>query len=163
MRKEILQATMISLTRVLPRLDYDREKSGFRALLCTIVRNHLRSAWRRNRAVVVDAGLPDWEIDRMVDENPQANPEAVWDRLWRQNILLQALERARRQVEPSTYESFSRHVLSGQSAAVVARDLGMTVNAVHQHRHRLIVILRRHVRELCLEVGENVEERANGL
>jgi len=151
---EVLQETMISLTRVLPGFRYDRKLTGFRGLLYTIVRNHVRSAWRRQRAFHLQADLPEWDLAGVSDDSPQANPEAMWEKLWRQNLLLRALERVRKQVLGTTYESFVEYVIKGRPAGQVARELGIEVNGVHQHRHRMVRLLREQVRLLQEDVGE---------
>ena len=53
------------------------------------------------------------------------------------------LELVRAEIVDSTWEAFRRTTLEEQSAAQVATDLGMSVNAVHIARSRFLGRLRR--------------------
>jgi RNA polymerase sigma factor (sigma-70 family) len=153
-RQDVLQETMISLAYLLPEWEYNPERGGLRSLLYTIVRNRLRSIWRRQNRTVLDTDLEGWDSGELPDNNALTDPEAVWERMWQRNLLLCALERVKQQVTPTTYESFSRYVLANRPAKHVAMELGITTNAVHQHRHRVVRLIKREIQQLCADVGE---------
>ena len=56
--------------------------------------------------------------------------------------------------EPATWQAFWRVVTQGESGVEVARDLGMSVNAVYVAKHRVLRRLREEL-EGMLEDGES--------
>jgi RNA polymerase sigma-70 factor (ECF subfamily) len=156
---EVLQQTMITLLRVLPRFEYRRAPGQFRCYLRRIVHSHVVDTVRRQRKYVLasagsgeDGELVD-PFARIADET-SAQACADWDRQWERNLLVQALERVRTAVSQTTFASFCRYVLEGRSVEDVCRELGLTANTVYQHRNRVLAILRREVEQIRADVGE---------
>jgi RNA polymerase sigma-70 factor (ECF subfamily) len=157
MAREVVQETMVALLQTLPRFVYDRDRGRFRVYLYCMVRTSIRAALRR-RQRDIPVGHPGdgaaanlWA--RLLDESV-AEAGAEWDRQWEQNLLAQALKRVQAKVSQTTFRSFSRYVLDGCAAAAVGQELGLTANAVHQHRSRVIELLRREMALIREELGE---------
>jgi RNA polymerase sigma factor (sigma-70 family) len=155
--REVMQETMIALLQTLPRFVYDRTKGQFRHYLCTVVRTSIRAAVRRqSRYVQVSHPLGEDTPDpfaQIPDENA-AEACADWDRHWEQNLLAQALARVQGKVNETTFRSFSRYVLDGCPAAQVCEELGLTANAVYQHRNRVTDLLRREIAQIRADLEE---------
>ena len=74
----------------------------------------------------------------------------IWDEECRQAILKDALAklRATTRTDPKTIEAFVRHVIDRQPPETVARELGMSVQAIYLAKHRCLARLRSIVEEL---------------
>ena len=157
MAHEVMQETLVALLQTMPQFAYDRAKGQFRSYLYCMVRTSIGAALRRRRRYLLignpgDENTPN-PLAHIRDEN-SAEAGADWDRQWEQHLLAQALERVRRKVNETTFRSFSRYVLEGRPAEEVSRELGLTANAVHQHRSRVIDLLRREMARIREELGE---------
>ena len=60
-------------------------------------------------------------------------------------LVRRAMEAVRAEVEPSTWQAFWRMTVEGHSSAEVARDLGLSPNAVRQAKYRLLRRLRQEL------------------
>ncbi len=160
MADEVLQETMISLLAELPKFEYTPGRGRFRSYLLSIVNNRIRRAFQRqsihqNRHNSLEAientgkqhsiSLIDTKLDQ---------PGSDWDKLWENNIALQALIQVRARVGQIAYRSFELNVLEGWSVKTVAAELSLSPNEIYQHKDRLKKMLRQEYQTLVLEIGE---------
>ncbi|NOY81096.1 MAG: sigma-70 family RNA polymerase sigma factor [Kiritimatiellaeota bacterium] len=155
---DVLQESMVCLMKALPVFQYDQARGRFRAFLFRIVDARIKDAYRRNRRYCLTADEPrpaGWGDAPAADPEQNANtaPE-LWDRMWDYNLLVNALDKVRRRVNTRTFRSFEMYVLQEKSAAEVSARLGIAQNTVHQHRNRIIRMLRGELRKLKTQVGE---------
>jgi RNA polymerase sigma-70 factor (ECF subfamily) len=153
---EVLQQTMITLMRVLPSFECRQIPGQFRSCLRRIVHAHVVNTVRRQRKYVLGSAGDGEGTDPFAQIPDENSPQACadWDRQWERNLLAQALERVQAKVSDTTFTSFSRSVLEGCSVETVCRELGLTANAVYQHRNRVLALLRREIEQVRAEVGE---------
>jgi len=152
---DVLQESMVCLLRHMDSFSYDPEKGRFRSFLLRIVHSRVRDAFRRNRKY---CGL-EQNSDTTTDAAqkvpaPEEEPAAeLWDRLWKCNLLVRALERVKSKVDTRTFQSFDLYVLRNRPAEQVAAELGFTPNVVYQQRVRIIKMLQKEVLQLQAETG----------
>ena len=153
---DVLQETMVCLLRTLPRFSYDRDKGKFRSFLLKIADSRVKDAYRRRRRYE-ELGSES-NLARLLRQLPDAPEDAapwqVWDALWEQNLLVQALKIVKKRVNKGTFRSFEMYVLRELPIAEVAAELGIRPNTIYQHRNRVIKILRREIDRLKSEIGE---------
>jgi RNA polymerase sigma-70 factor (ECF subfamily) len=128
---------------------YDAAKGRFRGFLkvCT-----LRAWWkmlRRRRG--------DNTALKQIDPDDAAI-EQVWNDVWEQENLRRALEMTRERYSSRpdrrrTFQAFEMSVLLEQPPQQVARELGMTVESVHQARTRVLRALREALNVVDEELG----------
>jgi DNA-directed RNA polymerase specialized sigma24 family protein len=122
-----------------PRFHYDPAKGRFRGSLkaCTF-----RAIRRRLGQDAKYSGVPLERTD------PEAiEIEQVWNDVWEHERLHRAMNevRAECQAYPArarTYQAFELFGLMEQPADAVAQRLGMSVDSVHQAKHRITAALR---------------------
>lgn len=121
---------------------YNRTAGRLRAWLFGIVKNHLWT-WRRNEgrrgAGRLDGAAAERAID---DETGNDELSEIWESEWQNAVLRAAFAEIRCEVDPKTMQAFERFALEGRSAAIVARELGMTTNAVFGAKRRVLDRLR---------------------
>jgi RNA polymerase sigma factor (sigma-70 family) len=138
---DIIQDVMTGLLRVGGEFQYDPVKGRFRSFLktCTV-----RAAIRRAGKNLRFRGIP-------LEDVPQAEiaVEPVWNDVWEQQLVAEALEVIRReQCDSLMFSAFEQYVLFDRPAETVAAELRTSVNNVHQAKTRITKLLRERVEQL---------------
>jgi RNA polymerase sigma-70 factor (ECF subfamily) len=145
---DLVQEVLAVVVRELPQFHYDPARGSFRAWLRAVTSNRLRAFWRARQARPPVAGGDDPArgLDQL--EDPQSDLTRLWDQEHDIHIVRRLLAQIRPDFEPATWRAFERVVLDGVKPAVVAAELGMTVNAVFISKHRVLRGLRQAGRGL---------------
>jgi RNA polymerase sigma-70 factor (ECF subfamily) len=162
MAQDIVQETVISVARKMPGFHYDPDKGSFKQWLLLITRrrihDHLR---RRYRSVPLADGRVEEEGAGGAEDLPApgATPDealdAAWEQEWKENLFRAALARVRQRANPKHYQVFDYCVLQNVSAPEVARMLGLNAAQVYLARHRISATVKRAVKDLEAELGQN--------
>jgi RNA polymerase sigma-70 factor (ECF subfamily) len=136
---DLVQEVLTVLIRKLPEFEYDPSKT-FRGWLHTVTRN----AWRRHRRraprLLIEA-VDLAEIDAEGDPPGRGFEEDEY----RRSLVFRALQVMRVDFQPASWRACWENVVEGRPAGEVARELGITVNAVYLAKSR---VLRRLHQEL---------------
>ena len=136
---DLVQDILTMLVQKLPEFTYDSRQS-FRAWLKTATRNRWRDLCRRKAAARTAAGgepLPDVEIP---------DPTRAFDDAeYRQHVVQRALQLMQAEFQPVTWKACWQYLIEERPAADVARDLGITVNAVYLAKVRVLARLRHEL------------------
>lgn len=156
---DVTQDVLRAVAVALPRFEYDPRRSTFRNWLFTVVRskfnNHLAGVARRPRV----AG--NTTLARHADLAADADAEEAWRREHRAGLVRWAAGRIRSEFNPATWDAFWRTAVLGEAAGTVARELGLSVNAVYIARSRVTQRLRMTIDDLGDRVDvPEVAERA---
>jgi len=138
---DLVQDVFCVLVRKMPEFRYDPSKS-FRAWMRTVLRN----TWinrRRQKIAEPHGDLKEIELHKLSDELVELE-EAEY----RQQLVARAIELMQKEFEPSTWQACWRFAVVGQPAGEVARELGMSVNAVYLAKSRVMSRLRRELEGL---------------
>jgi RNA polymerase sigma-70 factor (ECF subfamily) len=145
--EDLVQEVMSVLVRELS--GFSRERAGsFRRWLRRIAINRLRAHWRskKNRPSPLADPQADFLLTQL--EDPVSEQSRQWDLEHDQHILGRLLEMLKGDFAPTTFQAFRRMVLEGARAAEVARELGLSVNAVLLARSRVLRRLRQEGKNL---------------
>lgn len=112
----------------------------FRGWLWTITRTKLMDHFRRNHGRPAAVGGSDAQM-RLADI-PESLEQSETGASATANLVRRALEIIRPDFEEKSWQAFWRVMMEGQSPADVARDLGLTVNAVYISKSRVLRRLR---------------------
>jgi RNA polymerase sigma-70 factor (ECF subfamily) len=139
---DLVQDVFVVLVRKLPEFTYDARKS-FRAWLRTVFMNRLRDRGRRPAAAPQQAAavaLAELSGPNHADELEEAE--------YADYLARRALQLMQREFRPATWRACWEHAVNGRPAADVARELGMSVNAVYVARSRVLRRLREYLQQL---------------
>jgi RNA polymerase sigma-70 factor (ECF subfamily) len=130
--------------------DFRRDRPGdsFRAWLWGIARHKLFDHWRGRQRRPVAMGGSDAQVQlaQVAEDDVSASEEtAAGDT---RTLLHRALELVRLDFEDRTWQAFWRIAVEGQAVADVARDLGMSRNAVYIARSRILQRLHQEFGDL---------------
>jgi RNA polymerase sigma-70 factor (ECF subfamily) len=136
---DLVQEVFTILVQKLPEFRYEPTRR-FRGWLWTVTRNKWRELQRKRRVPVTDAAAADL-ADLAGDDHVDAFAETEY----RQHIAGRALQLMQAEFQPTTWKACWEQVVAGRPAAEVAQELGITVNAAHLAKSRVLRRLRQEL------------------
>lgn len=139
---DLVQDVLVVVVRRFREFQHAHRAGAFRAWLRTITVNCCREHWRRQRIRPTVPGGTDFDgyLDQIADPDNPLSQE--WDREHDLFITRKLLELIQPEFQAQSWEAFCRVALQGESAPVVAAELGMTPNAVFIAKSRILSRLR---------------------
>jgi RNA polymerase sigma-70 factor (ECF subfamily) len=134
---DLVQDILADLFRKLPQFQYDPER-GFRGWLRGVFHHKWVDRCRCAGRVLSGGGESLSELASPTAIDPAAVEE-------QQLLLRRALELMQKEFEPTTWQACWQRVAEGLPAAEVAAALGMTENAVHVAKSRVLRRLRQEM------------------
>ena len=138
---DLVQDVFATLLRKLPEFAYDPARS-FRAWLRAVALNQ----WRDNLKRRATRPLPGHADALDLAQAPE--DVAFWEVEYRRRLVDRALNIMRADFQPATWQACWQVVAEGRPAADVARELGLTENAVYIARSRVLRRLRAELEGL---------------
>ncbi|MFO0951669.1 MAG: sigma-70 family RNA polymerase sigma factor [Isosphaeraceae bacterium] len=129
---DLVQDVLTVLIRRMPEFQYDSSRT-FRGWLHVVTLN----AWRRQKRR--ERRLPIAEAD-LGELGAEADPpgHAFEEDEYRRFLARRALQVMKTDFQPATWRACWENVVEGRPAADVARELGITVNAVYLAKSRIL-------------------------
>jgi RNA polymerase sigma-70 factor, ECF subfamily len=140
---DMAQEVLLILARRLRTFEYDPGVGRFRGYLKTVTERLMAELKDRER------GRPRLAGEGLL-EQAEASQD-LWDRLageYDLELLKRAKDNVRGRVEENTYRAYEATAEHGRKGAEVARELGMTVGAVHQAKYKVLIALQEEVKLL---------------
>ncbi len=139
---DVVQEVWQSVSAALPRFYCDEHTGSFRGWLWTITRNKLHDHFRAREGKAEAAGGSEArECLENIAESEPLDESGAQD----QGLLHRTLELIRGEFEERTWRAFWRMTVENRSAAEVGQELGLTRNAVHQAKFRVLRRLREEL------------------
>lgn len=136
---DLVQEVFVALLQTLPTFQYDRQKGHFRNWLRTLLLNKLRD--RQRRAAREEKMLAQLEPER---EAPDA-AALFWDAEYQRELTGRALGLLQTDFAANTWKAFWETVVEGRPPDEIARELGLSRNAVSIARCRVLRRLREEL------------------
>jgi RNA polymerase sigma-70 factor (ECF subfamily) len=145
---DVAQEVLLVVHREVARFERRREGS-FRAWLKSITVNRMRAFWKARarqprRASQKDA--TDLFLSQLEDPHSQLSDQ--WNREHDEHVRQQLLAIVRMDFKETSWNAFQRFALDGVPAAEVAKELGLSLNAVVLAKSRIMKRLREEARGL---------------
>ena len=153
--RDVAQDVFTRLLKALPTFELDHRRGRFRTYLWQVTARALADRARRER-VRTDAER-EWS-----DRHPTPDDQAAWDRAFRQRVLGHAVARAREATSPKAWACFAEHVLKSRPAAEVARELGVSANAVYVHSSNVLSRVRARCAECLEDLSDDPQDLPGG-
>jgi RNA polymerase sigma-70 factor (ECF subfamily) len=132
---DFVQDVFTVLVQKLPEFRYDSRKR-FRGWLWTVTVNKWRERGRQE-ALRLQANP-----DALADPGAADPAEVVSEEEYRQYLTRRAMQLMQSEFQPTTWKAFWECVVNERTAAEVARDLGLSENAVYLAKGRVLHRLR---------------------
>lgn len=127
--QDVVQDTMIGVSRNIPTFRYDPERCAFKTWLMNLILWRIRDqVRRRSEHQVIEAALN-------VPEEAEFTQQ--WDMDWERNLINAAVERVKNDVSPQVFQIFAFCVLQQKGVAKTAEVLGISKARVYLARHRV--------------------------
>jgi RNA polymerase sigma-70 factor (ECF subfamily) len=154
--QEVVQETIISVSRNIDKFQCDAKRGSFKSWLLTMSRWRILDQVRQR-----DQHLKDFNrdsergaserhtdtIDRIPDPNDNGM-NAVWEEEWRSNLASLAMERVRKRVDPMHYQIFHLNAVKDFPVAKICEMFGVPANRVYVIKSRISALIRKEVRAL---------------
>jgi RNA polymerase sigma-70 factor (ECF subfamily) len=134
---DLVQDVFTVLVRELPRFTYQPPRR-FRGWLWTVFVNKWHERGRRRRPMQAASGV-------LADLAVPDGVEALCQAEYGQYVVRRVAELIQGEFQPNTWKAFWESVIADRPAAAVARELGMTENAVWIAKSRVLRRLRREL------------------
>jgi RNA polymerase sigma factor (sigma-70 family) len=148
--EDVVQNTVIAVTKVIGNFKYEPEKCAFKTWLHTITKRQVANQFRKRQGkgrllepLPTDNG-DEAEVKVIPDPASQALDE-TWERDWELNLLHAATERVKRRVSPAQFQIFEYLVLQDHTTGETARALGISAAKVYLAKHRVSAQVRSEV------------------
>ena len=139
--EDLVQEVLRIVVKKLPEFERRRE-GAFRAWLRVITANCLQGHWRSEKYRALAAGGSDFNQKLQELEDPTSELAKAWDAEHDRHVARRLLELIAPQFKPTTLQAFCRVVMEGEKPALVAAELGITVNAVFLAKSKILRRLR---------------------
>lgn len=140
---DIVQDVLLHVSEQLPAFQHNGHTGAFRNWLRQVLVFRLRQHWGKAKRRPTATGQTDFLAELHQLEDPASGLSRLWDREHDRHVAKSLVELVRRRVSEQSCAVLQRTVLGGESPAAVARDLGMTPNAVYAARFRVLQLLRQ--------------------
>ena len=129
---DLVQEVFVVLVKELPTFRYETDKR-FRGWLWTIMRNLSRQRRRKVLSHPTEVGEA-WLTDQAAAEESVPLEEHEY----RHYLVQRVLQVMQADFQPATWRACWEYVVANRPAAAVAAELGLTVNAVHLAKARVL-------------------------
>ncbi len=150
---DLLQEVLLTVSTGLKSFEHNGRPGAFRTWLRNILVNRLRNFWRARdrRPLAAD----DSDIERRLTqlEDSASATSQLWDRQHDLFVLHQLLELSRARFSSETWTAFTRVALHGERPDIVAREMGLSLNAIFIAKSRVLSRLRQEAVSLVEWAG----------
>jgi RNA polymerase sigma-70 factor (ECF subfamily) len=157
--QDVVQETIMSITKSIPRFEYNPQRGSFKTWLMSLTRWRITDQFRKRepaaRFTNPSGGSADRRtatIERVPDPNG-LDAARVWDEEWDKNIFDLALERVKLRVDPKKYQMFDLSYFQNWPISRIAATLKVSSARIYLARHRVANLLRREIQGLTKKLS----------
>ncbi len=148
---DLVQDVLRSVGTSIGRLDYAKEKGGFRAWLFTITRNKLYTFFEKKQRSI-PAGNDSAQFALLNQTSDVQNElEEQWEHEHKRLLAARAMETVKPAVEPNTWSAFELTAVDGLTASEAGKQLNMSSGAIYVAKSRVTARLRSEIERLLAE------------
>lgn len=145
--EEVVQDTVISVSRGLSSFAYNPTKGSFKGWLMRITQHKVVDQFRKLGRQVPTGGFSDGS--GAAQESAVDQPfDAFWEAEWQLNLLQVATDQLRLAVSPRNFQIFDWTVRMGRTAEETAKAFGISIVLVRVTKFRVLHEFKRILRRL---------------
>jgi len=149
--EEVLQETVIAVSKKMPVFKYDPSRS-FKAWLLHTTQWRISDQFKKRQpqlSPMADRTRTKSRtstVERIPD--PAGFLETIWDQEYEDNIIEAAMERVKRQVKAKQFQIYDLYVLKKWSVEKVASTMGVKPGAVYLAKFRIKYLVKKELKAL---------------
>ena len=133
---EIVQNVFLSVAKAIQTFEYDPEKGRFKAWLFTILRNAISAHFRTQKRIPI-ASSDHFSLEQL-EATPSQEEQIDWDQDYQIRLLHWAMGKIEDEFSPRSWNIFQQTAIQERAPEEVAKDFGMTKNAVTVQKFRVV-------------------------
>jgi RNA polymerase sigma-70 factor (ECF subfamily) len=137
---DVAQEVTLAVSKAIGRFELKPVRGTFRSWLFRITHNAFADFLERQRRAPLGGRTT---IQRIVEDQPDASAEEVWDREYQRYLFDWVCQQVRDHFEESTWQAFWRTAVEKEKGEDVARALGISVGAVHIAKSRVLARMKK--------------------
>lgn len=153
--QDVVQETMLSVAKHISRFKYDRNTGSFKRWLLNMTRWRIRDQIRRRETLAITPSDETKTKTRLIEKMPDPmslDLEELWEIEWEKNLLVAALGKVKRHLDPEKYQLFDFLVNKEWPSEKVAESFGISVDQVYLAKHRITGLIKEEVKRLKVEM-----------
>ena len=145
--QEVVQETVISVTKNIKDFDYDRSKGSFKGWLMKTTKWKIMDQFRKiqKKNTRECSGSSEF-LENLPNEFPEV--ETYWENNWQQELLQSALVKVKEQVKPIYYQVYDMLIRKEMKPKDVSKTLGIKTDQVYLAKHRVAETLKEIIEEM---------------
>ena len=145
--QEVVQETVISVTKNIKDFEYDRSKGSFKGWLMKTTKWKIMDQFRKiqKKNTRECSGSSEF-LENLSNELPEV--EKYWENNWQQELLESALVKVKEQVKPIYYQVYDMLIRKEMKPKEVSSALGIKTDQVYLAKHRVAEVLKQIVGEM---------------
>lgn len=150
--QDVVQQTIISVSRQMPNFQWDPSKGTFKGFLYHTARFWILDKKRQEKkfaerhANLTPGTSGTNPIDEIADPATLAPPN--WDEAWEWNLAQAAIQNVKARIKPKHFQIYDWYVLKHMPSAEVASKFGITIGQVFLVKHRITELLTKEIQRL---------------
>lgn len=151
---DVLQDVLLSLSKSMPGFRYDPTIGRFRSYLKTVVLHAIfRKSRQKGGAINLGSMTGVVGIGGTGGEKEDPSADAQWEQEWRQHHLRHAMRIIDAEFSARDRAAFERYAVMGESADVVAKDAGVSIETLYQIKSRITKRLGQLIEVQVMDEG----------
>ena len=151
--QEVVQETVISVAKQMPRFRYDPARGKFKGWLLQITRRRIADQVRKRMQVSGASGGHPVETLNLEQIESVLDPagcelEAIWAQEWEKHLFNAAVANIKKQVKPEHYQLFDLYVVQKWPVRKITQTLGVNAGQVYLAKHRISSLLKKEIARL---------------
>ena len=148
--EDVVQETVISVSKAIPSFKYDREQGSFKGWLLQITSCRIVDQWRKRmpaRSIDVHRGE---DVDSLAEIAAPVMPELerLWEQEWDGNLVRAAVERVKRRIDPKQFQVFELSAIQRWPHEKIKAVLNVSSAAIYVLKHRVSSAIRKELKQL---------------
>jgi RNA polymerase sigma factor (sigma-70 family) len=156
--QDVVQETMISVSKHMPTFKYDRGNGSFKAWLLNLTRWRVMDQLRKREnwteyleaSSLFDVGSA--ETQREIVDPAGLELDKFWDDEWKLALMEAAISKVKRRLDPQKYQIYDFYVNKEWPATKVAGKFGISLDQVYVAKYRIINLIVEEVKRLNQEM-----------
>ena len=153
--QEVVQETVISVSRAIPGFKYDPQTGSFKSWLLQLTSWRIKDQLRARVRVIAEPIRTDsGEDDEALCSNGlaiTAEVERIWEQEWESNLLQAAIERVKQRFDPKQFQLFDLIVLQQWPTDKVRSVLNVGAARIYIAKHRVSKAIKNELARIKKE------------